>query len=488
MKITRILSFALAATLTSSLLFSCSNGKDPEKISKVELKKGPHKTISLYTHMGNRVNGEEKTDADGNTYIDKSYAILTHLAEKFEEQTNIHVELVVVTNEDDIRDRLKQRDPEIDIYTCPNWTATEWKQLAEPYYTLDEARKLYGDYADTMYNDGKNVFAMMPAISYNSVVVYNEETIKKAGYDSIPTIQVEFEKMCDALREKKINPIALHRVENWPLSTINDFANYVDGTNNVFASMLKLSDPFSYTQPMGKTIKMYTKWKSRGYFELEPFTDFGDAMNSIADGRSAMMLFGAWVAPQIQGRLPEGTDPNVIKLAPCPDFGKGRFVMACAADNYAISKGSDDKEAARLFLDYLSEDAQYLADSGYIANKKGVTPIVPDIYKLINDEVEAGTCKVLYIHPTDLNFTNNEAVLKAMGLLQDNKYAGNLFDSVDVDYQPDWTEYDKLVEKQNQDYAITRDMLNIKWLSDAELAAAEAETETSAKTDASKSK
>ena len=75
-----------------------------------------------------------------------------------------------------------------------------------------------------------------------------------------------------------------------------------------------------------------------------------------------------------------------------------------------------------------------------------------------------------------------------MGLLQDNKYAGNLFDSVDVDYQPDWTEYDKLVEKQNQDYAITRDMLNIKWLSDAELAAAEAETETSAKTDASKSK
>ena len=262
MKITRILSFALAATLTSSLLFSCSNGKDPEKISKVELKKGPHKTISLYTHMGNRVNGEEKTDADGNTYIDKSYAILTHLAEKFEEQTNIHVELVVITNEDDIRDRLKQRDPEIDIYTCPNWTATEWKQLAEPYYTLDEARKLYGDYADTMYNDGKNVFAMMPAISYNSVVVYNEETIKKAGYDSIPTIQVEFEKMCDALREKKINPIALHRVENWPLSTINDFANYVDGTNNVFASMLKLSDPFSYTQPMGKTLKMYAKWKS----------------------------------------------------------------------------------------------------------------------------------------------------------------------------------------------------------------------------------
>ena len=473
MKLLKKLSLSAACLLASSLLVSCAGNAHSTDNKSVVLTKGEQKTISLYTHMGNRVVGEEKTDENGQSYIDESYAILKHLAEKFESKTNIHVELVVITNEDDIRDRLKVHDPDVDIFTCPNWTKDEWKQFAEPYYTLDEARSLYGDYADTMYNDGKNVFAIMPAITYNSVIVYNDETIKKAGFDKIPDVQIEFEKMCDTLRSKSINPIALHRVENWPLATLNEFANYVDGSNNAFASMLKQAEPFGKNSPMGKTIRMYSKWKTKGYFEAEPFTDFGDAMNSVADGRSAMMLFGAWVAPQIQARLPKGHLPNTIKLAPCPDFGNGRYVMACAADNYAISKGCDDKEAARQFLDYLSEDAQYLADSGYIANKKGVKPIVPELYQQINDEVKAGTCKVLYIHSTDQNSINNEAVLKSIGLLENNNYVGNLFDKVDVGSDVDWTEYDEQVEKQNHDYALGKSTLNVKWLDEGKLAEAE---------------
>ena len=214
---------------------------------------------------------------------------------------------------------------------------------------------------------------------------------------------------------------------------------------------------------------MYTQWKVSKFFEDPEFTDFGDAMNSVADGRSAMMLFGAWVAPQIQGRLQKGIDPSVIKMAPCPDFGNGRYVMACAADNYSISKGSDDKEAARQFLEFLSEDAQYISDSGYIANKKGVEPIVPELYKIINDEVKKGSCDVLYIHPTDKNSFNNDAVLSNIGLLEDNKYVGNLFDSVDIEFKPDWTEYDKLVAKQNSDYKTGKSMLNVDWIDEDEL-------------------
>ena len=33
------------------------------------------KTITLYTHGGNRVLGEEKKDADGNTYISAEYCL-----------------------------------------------------------------------------------------------------------------------------------------------------------------------------------------------------------------------------------------------------------------------------------------------------------------------------------------------------------------------------------------------------------------------------
>ena len=474
MKIKRLLAMALSLTMAVGVMASCGDnggaGKDngdgktdfksADEIDKDSLK---GKTITLYTHGGNRVLGEEKKDEDGNTYRDESYAYLKHLAEKFEKEYDIHVELKVNSTEDDIRPLLQTQDPEIDIYTSPNWSIEEWQQYAEPYCTVDEARELYGDYADTMFNDGQYIYALMPAKTYNNAVVYNEETIKSVGYDSIPTTQAEFEEMCTKLREAGIDPIAMHRIENWPLSTMNDFANYVAGSNDAYPSMLKSDTPFSESEPMGKTIKMYTEWKSKGFFEADIYTDFGVAMDSVGNGKAAMMLFGAWVVPQIQGRVPEGGDPASIKFAPAPDFGKGQYVMASAADSYAIAKGSDDKEAARLFIEYISEDAQYLADSGYIAMKKGVEPIVPDLYKIIDDAVEAGTCNVLYSYATDENSIHNEEVLSEAALLEDNKYAGNLFDTIDVTKEPDWSAYDAQVEKQNKAYTEARDFLGYSW-------------------------
>ncbi len=479
MKVKKILSAAICLAMTATMFAGCSeeggttgnggdapaaaDGKILKSIADIDTEALKGTSITLYTHGGNRVLGEEKKDADGNTYRDESYAYLKHLAEKFEGEYGVHVDLQVNSTEDDIRPLLQTADPSIDIYTSPNWSIEEWQQYAEPYCTIDEAKALYGDYAETMYNDGTYIYALMPAKTYNNAVVYNEETIKSVGYDAIPTTQAEFEDLCTKLREAGIDPIAMHRVENWPLSTINDFANYVAGRNDAYQSMLKSDTPFSDSEPMGKTIKMYTDWKSRGFFEADIYTDFGVAMDVVGNGKAGMMLFGAWVVPQIQGRVPEGTDPSVIKFAPAPDFGNGQYVMAAAADSYAINKGSDNKEAARLFIEYISEDAQYLADSGYIAMKKGVTPIVPDLYKLIDDAVEAGTCKVLFAYATNQNSINNEAVLTEASLLADVKYVGNLYDVIDVTKEADWAAYDAQVDTQNKAYVQAREDLGVAW-------------------------
>lgn len=478
MKAKKIMSVAMCMALASSAFSACgstenggtadggsvsADGKIMKSIADIDAESLKGTTVTLYTHMGNRVLGEEKKDENGNTYRDENYAYLKHLAERFESEYGIHIDLQVNSTEDDIRPLLQTADPSIDIYTSPNWSIEEWQQYAEPYCTLDEAKELYGDYASTMYNDGTYIYALMPAKTYNNAVVYNEETLKKVGYDSVPTTQAEFEEMCAKLREAGIDPIAMHRVENWPLATLNDFANYVAGRNDAYPSMLKSDTPFSDSEPMGKTIKMYTDWKSKGFFEADIYTDFGVAMDVVGNGKAAMMLFGAWVVPQIQGRCPEGTDPSVIKFAPAPDFGNGQYVMAAACDSYSINKGSDNKDGARLFIEYISEDAQYFADSGFIANKKGVTPIVPDLYKIIDDAVNAGTCKVLYSFATNQNSMNNEAVLTEASLLADYKYVGNLFDVIDVTKEPDWAAYDSQVEAQNKAYVQAREDLGVKW-------------------------
>lgn len=368
-----------------------------------------------------------------------------------------------MTNEDEIRPLFQVEDPTVDVFTCPNWSLEEWAQYTEPYCTLEEGREVYGEYADAMPNDGKNIFSIMPGRAYNQAVVYNEEVIKAAGYDEIPGTLDEFNKMCEKIKENGVTPISLHRVENWPLATVQDFAGYVAGDANVFAECLKTDNPFSEEAPFGKTIKMYTEWKAKGYFEPEVYTDFGVAMDSVAYGKSGMMLFGSWVVPQIQGRVPKGTDPSIIKFAPAPDFGAGRYVLAAPADNWAISKFSENKEAARQFIEYIADDAQFIADSGFIANKKGVTPIVPELYSIIDKQVEDGTCTALLSPATDDNTIANQDILTEAGLWADYKYVGLLFDALDVTKPDDWSAYDKQVETQNKAYAEYKEELGLEW-------------------------
>ncbi|MBQ8786329.1 MAG: hypothetical protein IJZ61_01690 [Oscillospiraceae bacterium] len=193
MKVKKILSAAICLAMTATMFAGCSeeggaadnggaaDGKILKSIADIDTEALKGTSITLYTHGGNRVLGEEKKDADGNTYRDESYAYLKHLAEKFEGEYGVHVDLQVNSTEDDIRPLLQTADPSIDIYTSPNWSIEEWQQYAEPYCTVDEAKELYGDYAETMYNDGTYIYALMPAKTYNNAVVYNEETIKSVG-------------------------------------------------------------------------------------------------------------------------------------------------------------------------------------------------------------------------------------------------------------------------------------------------------------------
>jgi ABC-type sugar transport system, periplasmic component len=474
MKLKKFIAVGMAAVMAFTMT-GCGSDKKTSAVpaktetsasanGKTDLTSLKGTTINVFTHGGNRVLGEEKKDKDGNTYRDKSSAYLTQLAEKFTKETGINVKLHVVTNEDELRPLFKVKDDSVDVFTCPNWSLAEWAQYSEPYCTLEEGKKMYGDYAAAMPNDEKNIFSIMPGRAYNQAVVYNEEVIKAAGYDEIPDTLDKFNQMCDKIKSMGVTPISLHRVENWPMATVQDFAGYVAGDANVFTESLKIDKPFSPDKPFGKTIKMYTDWKAKGYFEQEVYTDFGAAMDSVAYGKAAMMLFGSWVVPQIQGRVPQGKDPSIIKFAPAPDFGNGRYVLSAPADNWAICKFSKKKEAARAFIEYISEDAQFIADSGFIANKKGVTPIVPELYSITDNMVKEGKCKALIQPAQDENTQHNQDVLTEAGLWADYKYVGLLFDALDVTKPDDWNAYNKQVDVENKAYAEYKDELGLKWV------------------------
>ena len=133
MKLKKILALALTAAMTLSLAGCGGDSGNADDAGKTE-NAGPAEssdesdeeggetaedvdisslagtTISVYTHGGNRVLGEEKKDENGNTYRDESYAYLKHVAERFTEETGINVELNVVTDESEIEPLFKVED------------------------------------------------------------------------------------------------------------------------------------------------------------------------------------------------------------------------------------------------------------------------------------------------------------------------------------------------------------------------------------------
>lgn len=77
--------------------------------------------------------------------------------------------------------------------------------------------------------------------------------------------------------------------------------------------------------------------------------------------------------------------------------------------------------------------------------------------------VESGEAIAMMQPAQTQNTINNQNVLTEANLWADYKYAGLLFDALDVTKPDDWTAYNKQVEAQNKAYVEYRDELGVSW-------------------------
>jgi ABC-type glycerol-3-phosphate transport system substrate-binding protein len=417
---------------------------------------GPgEKKLVVYTHQTQLFLGDEKKDANGNTYRDPSSAWQKILTEQFTAETGIAVEFVGYGSDGNVIKQLLQvRDPGLDLFSV-GFTITndEYAKYMAPIMPVAEAEVIYGkELTAAMPQVDGTLRALDIAKEYGEALTYNEDVIKAAGYDAIPGDLREFEAMLQKIKDSGVTPIALHRVENWPMSVLGNISNYVGGRTDSFVKMLDDPEPFSEAYPVGKTIKMYTEWKSKGFFEQEVYPDFGVAMDAVAYGKAGMMFFGSWVVQQIISRVPEGSRPEAIKFDAAPDFGKGRYILVNPAQRYAINAGSKHIEEAKQYLDFLARQPEFLAQIGCIAVHKDVTPIAPGHFALIQGHVEQGEVKQIIAAPLTQNSIDNDEILKDANLLADNKWAGLPFDALDITKPNDWTAYNQQIKRGNELY------------------------------------
>lgn len=425
----RLLSLALLGAIT---LAGCSG-------SSTGTKSDDAKEITFWTASSQYFLGDEKVDEDGNTYRDESTAIYLHAAEDFEEETGIKVNFKIVeAGNENVDSLVKNGDASVDVYSAaPVMTDDQIVEYMEPAFdTAEEYNKVYRNGESYLQSDGK-IYIQIPSIAYDGLVVYNEEVIKAAGYDEIPTDMESFLEMCEAIKENGVTPISEHRIENWPLSTFDTFASYIGNEPGALGEMLKSDTPFAKDETMGKAGTVLAELASNKYFEQSTYADFGVAMDSVAYGDAGMMLFGNWVAPQIISRIPDGED-TTIKVAPFPTLeGDDELNVATVPNVYFyIPKGSDAKDEAQQFIDYLSNnpDVQKAwAATPNLADSSKFEDTIPDYVKDLAAKIEDGKITVLPTRVYSPNILTSQEILKDMGVFADNKYWGNIFDAASTD-------------------------------------------------------
>ncbi|GHU03035.1 hypothetical protein FACS1894147_06280 [Spirochaetia bacterium] len=451
----RILTGVCLALMTAAAVFAAGG----------QASKGGKKLV-IYTHQTQQILGDELKDANGNTYRDPATAHLKNLVPKFTEETGIEIEFVGYSSDGaQVKSLLQVGDPGLDLYTTGfTQSIAEFERFTAPILSVKEASDRYGaDLTAAMTQVKGNIHNLQIAKEYGEAITYNEEVIKAAGYSEIPATAAEFENMLAKIKANGVDPISLHRVENWPLGTIDPFSHYVGGELDTLQKLMNETTPFSDNTALGKTLKMYTTWKSKGYFEKEIYADFGVAMDAVSYGKSGMFLFGSWIFQQVQSRVPAGKDNSIIKFDAVPDFGKGRFIGVSPAQGYAINKASKNIAEAKQFLEWLSKQTDYLVTIGTIPTHKDAKAGVPAQFSIVDRRVRAGEVKQLVAAPVTQNSIDSEEVLKDANLYADNKWAGLPFDALDITKPNDWTAYNAQIARQNAAYLEAVKSLGVKY-------------------------
>ncbi|NDJ52852.1 MAG: carbohydrate ABC transporter substrate-binding protein [Chloroflexi bacterium] len=299
--------------------------------------------------------------------------VFVEYAERFNEiYPDVTVEFEAVTDyEGEVQIRMNTDDYG-DVLLIPNGVPTdELPDFFEPLGSVQELEDQYIFVTEDAF-DGQ-VYGI-PVVGNVQGIVYNRAVFEEAGIAELPGTPEEF---LEAMRMIRDNTDAIPYYTNyaagWPLVQWEGHRGSVTGNPDYSNEMVYMESPFAEGSAHYTIYRLMYDLVAEGLVEVDPTTtDWEGSKTLIGTGQVGAMVLGSWAIVQMEEAADDATD---IGYMPFPVTVDGeRYAEANGDYKIGINVNSDNKAAARAWLDWFLNESNFAFDQG------GIPPVIGSEY------------------------------------------------------------------------------------------------------------
>lgn len=380
--------------------------------------------------------------------------------------------------EPNLRPRIESGDYGDVIFIPSFFDAVKCETYLEPFGKKEDYDQKY-NFLGQGYNHNELIYGI-PSYAYLSGFIYNKEVFDKAGVSDIPETIEEF---MDAMRLIKEHtdaiPLYTNCVDDWAIQYWEVFP-FVDMTGDAtyrYHGFIYEENPFRIGTPHYQVYKLLYEMAEERLIEDDPTaTNWELSKSMLNEGKIGCVPMGSWAIAQFQNM--NRANAKNIGFMPFPNKIDGKQYMTVAVDySYAITKNSDNKSAARAFIEFMIEESGYALDHQNLSVVK--TDPYPDSFQNMDQVVILSNAMASGDSYADYQTLSTNLNLEVADEIQRMVEAGfgirdEAFDEIIDDWNTRW-ESSRTQEMRYKTIEIAPDQQTILLMNNAELQLSKAE-------------
>lgn len=219
-------------------------------------------------------------------------------------------------------------------------------------------------------------------------VMYNKDLFAENGWE-IPDCKEEWLALCEKAADAGITPMVNGAKDGWPMG--NDIVPFVHGlyveNPDIFEKIDAKEKKYTDPEFVACFNEISDYFRSRAVSPDAMGLSYDQALTYFANGKAAMICHGEWAMALIKEAEPD-FEVGVFQI-PYNEQGETQIGCSEIGQYQVITTISDNKEAAKLLLDYMSSEEGagfFTASMGNFSAVQGaVTPGMEMWDSLVND-------------------------------------------------------------------------------------------------------